>query len=256
MNKETKEEAEILNSIDLDNLEAEPVNIEPEVKILMTDPKWTDFVISHLDETELIKGNPKVDGLRRVAQILLGPIYESKSELIQFGETTIAKHTVVIGWKEDGPNLGQREYIYSRRIFTDIACVNAKNTPEAYLIHMPESAASKAEGRALRKALNIKKLAAEELFKPEDIVPTHEAVVNPEEQELGDVNLNKPIDNTQLSAINILVKRLDLSLDSICKKLGFEQDKLTFTNGQEMFKTISDWQKNKESIPEEVKNKK
>ena len=43
----------------------------------MTDPKWNDYVMSMFTEKEMYNGNPLVNGLRRVAEVVLGPIVYS-----------------------------------------------------------------------------------------------------------------------------------------------------------------------------------
>ena len=40
----------------------------------MDDPKWTDWVLSQFEPSELEEGLPKVDGLRRLTRKLIGPI--------------------------------------------------------------------------------------------------------------------------------------------------------------------------------------
>ena len=40
-------------------------------------PEWDAYVMSQFEPNELIDGYPNVAGLRRVAELLLGPILES-----------------------------------------------------------------------------------------------------------------------------------------------------------------------------------
>ena len=42
-----------------------------------TDPGWNDYVMSKFTEKELYDGNPLVNGLRRVAELVIGPIVYS-----------------------------------------------------------------------------------------------------------------------------------------------------------------------------------
>ena len=44
---------------------------------LMTSPDWNDYVLELFQDKELIDGNPLVAGLRRVAELVLGPIVYS-----------------------------------------------------------------------------------------------------------------------------------------------------------------------------------
>lgn len=248
----SKEEQTALEQIDFNNLEPEAPNIEMEEednRPEMTSLAWTDYVMSLLDETELIEGAPKTDGLRRIAQVLLGPIYKSESKLVHFAETVVVQHTLVIGWTLDGVRLNE-EKLLSVREFTDLACVNSGNTPEKFLNHPVESAASKAEGRALRKALNLKKLAAEELLKPEKTVTPTVVVENPAEQPL-EMKEDGIITSGQITAIKMLVKRLCVDFTKVLEQDGLIEGKLTFKNGQDLFEKLSNMQKG--VVPEELK---
>ena len=41
-------------------------------------PEWNDYVMSHFQDNELIDGNPLTAGLRRVSELLIGVIVDSK----------------------------------------------------------------------------------------------------------------------------------------------------------------------------------
>ena len=56
---------------------------------------WHPFVMSLLDETELNEGYPKADGLRRVGELLLGDIIDSKPiEVFPVNGNSLGRATV------------------------------------------------------------------------------------------------------------------------------------------------------------------
>ncbi|MAF25511.1 hypothetical protein CL634_08070 [bacterium] len=125
------------------------------------DPEWHDYVMSHFQPNELIDGNPICAGLRRVSELLLGTIVESgPSEVFPStdnngpGRATVV-YTVVFDWQ----NMGMY------KTFREVADVWHGNTDDLFCAHPVATASTRAEGRALRKALRIRALAAEELAK-------------------------------------------------------------------------------------------
>lgn len=129
----------------------------------MLSPEWNDYVMTFFTERELIDGNPLTAGLRRVAEMLVGEIISSKPVDVQRTETNdpIGKTTVVYEVQFLVRN-GDKEYV---KTYADVADVWAGNTDDLFAVHAPATAATKAEGRALRKALKIRAVAAEELCK-------------------------------------------------------------------------------------------
>lgn len=126
--------------------------VQPAVSI--TDVEWNDYVLSNFNDNEMFDGRPLCAGLRRVAELLLGRIVVSRPTQI-FPPTSgdeIGRATVV--WEvvfEDGS------------IFSDVADAWEGNTDDTFCVFNTATAATRAEGRALRKALRIKTVAAEEM---------------------------------------------------------------------------------------------
>ena len=139
--------------------------VEPDID----DPNWTEFVMKQFLPDEMFDGYPMVDGLRRVASKLLGDIILSRPRTVQSPNSGNGFHATVewelgIMWRRDdeiGPH---------QRIFGDVADVSPNNTDEPYCLHAAACAATKAEGRALRKALMLTRIhTAEEMMDvPED----------------------------------------------------------------------------------------
>lgn len=132
--------------------------------------EWQTFLISQLSAKEKEGNYPKAFGLRRLAQKYLGDIVESGPIQVfaptaqdEAGRATVVWR-LVINWK-----IGQPEYVNidhynpDRREFSDVADVWVGNVPAAYAIHPSATAATRAEGRALKKALMLNVLTAEEM---------------------------------------------------------------------------------------------
>ena len=49
----------------------------------MTEPGWAQYVLGQFADDELEEQNPRVEGLRRVAELLLGEIVEEECDLVQ-----------------------------------------------------------------------------------------------------------------------------------------------------------------------------
>jgi len=129
----------------------------------MLSPEWNDYVLQLFTDKELIDGNPLTAGLRRVAEMLIGEIISSKPVDVQRIETgdPIGKTTVTYE-VQFLVKSGDREYV---KTYADVSDVWAGNTDDLFAVHAPATASTKAEGRALRKALKLRVVAAEELCK-------------------------------------------------------------------------------------------
>ena len=136
---------------------------EQKKQIDKSSPDWHDYVMQQFQENELFQGYPKTDGLRRIVELLLGKIIRSESKVLQSpklnndkGYTYINEIVVV----EHRVEIQTETHII---IVQDVADVWQGNTDSAFLKFPTAVAATRAEGRALRKALNLKTIAAEEL---------------------------------------------------------------------------------------------
>ena len=166
----------------------------------MLSPEWNDYVMTFFTDKELIDGNPLTAGLRRVAEILVGEIISSKPVDVQRTETNdpIGKTTVIYEVQFLVRN-GDREYV---KTYADVADVWAGNTDDLFAVHAPATAATKAEGRALRKALKIRAVAAEELCKKD--------VSEYLSQQAG--QLDERIKPEQIKYIDMNCKKLDIDV--------------------------------------------
>ena len=134
--------------------ESKPDNLSPE---------WNKYVMGLFQANELIDGNPLTAGLRRVAELLIGEIISSKPTDVKLIQTTDPIGRAVVTYEVQFlVKNGDKEYI---KTYADVSDVWAGNTDDLFAVHGPATASTKAEGRALRKALKIRAVAAEELCK-------------------------------------------------------------------------------------------
>lgn len=186
---ETNDSEEVVGGFSI-TYETEPVNDAPtmeesppstleEVYPKWGSPEWQKFVMGFFHPEELYDGYPKCFGLRRVARELLGDIVVSRIShmsvipqvvIDQSGSertsraVTIA-YELVINFKTDLPvnvyfdmnNVNLR----NEKTFTGVAdCI--EDTRSVFGRHPAASAETKAESRALKKALGLSILTAEE----------------------------------------------------------------------------------------------
>lgn len=181
-------------------------------KIDINSLEWNDYVLGLLSEDEKIDGNPTTDGLRRIFEIALNcTVVESTSSVVQTPEPNNEKratvvHTIGYVLNSEGsssPNLN------IRKIVSGAADVYWGNCDKIYRNHPVAVAETRAEGRALRRGLKLRKVVA-----AEEIASVIED--NPD----GD-NANK-ISDQQINFMDVLSKRsnintaellLDLSID-------------------------------------------
>lgn len=131
----------------------------------MTSPDWTDYVLSLMTSDELVEGNPRVTGLRRVTPLVLGPIVSSLGSpaAARDNGTVVATHYVKVLNRNQ---LGEFEEEYAIEA-QEVGSVNDESCPDANFRRFSDEVAStRAESRALRKLLNLKRIAAEETVAP------------------------------------------------------------------------------------------
>lgn len=195
---------------------------------------WSDYVLSLLLPHELEKGCPKCDGLRRLCEELIGPIMDVRIVRNQSLKIPSDIATVVVGIKVYVDNPLHPLHEVERTIYCeDISDCGIHNTDPQYAGHASATAATRAEARVLRKLLRLSgKIAAEE-----------DAPVN---EELLGWKPSEPIDEAQINVMNVLCKRLDISvLDLI--RLGSEKYdsvfQVTKDSATKMIKYLSDIQR-------------
>lgn len=169
--------------------------------------EWNDYVMTLFHPSEMIDGKPLTAGLRRVAELLLGEIISSKPIQVNSRpdkDSRIEHVTVVyeVQFLVRVPNANGtcREYV---KTYADCADVWEGNTDDLYAVHGSATASTRAEGRALRKALKIKTIAAEESCK-KDVSKFLGSTVQADGSER--------IDKNQVTFIGIKCKKLDIDV--------------------------------------------
>lgn len=185
------------------------VSVEvPAKSVCPNDIEWTDHILSLLSDDEKIAGNPTTDGLRRIFEKALNCIVTSaESSVVQAPSPDNEKRATVIHSLtyvlNDLPQDSPTKY----RTVSGAADVYWGNCDKIYRNHPVAVAETRAEGRALRRALKLRKVvAAEEIAKDIEDHPDHDTVTK--------------ITNNQINFIDVLAKRLDINVIKLLEKLA------------------------------------
>tara|TARA_R110000824_G_scaffold14985_3_gene63342 strand:- start:11205 stop:12128 length:924 start_codon:yes stop_codon:yes gene_type:complete len=224
-------------------------NSDEEDRPSMFSDEWNGFVMAHFKSNEMIDGNPICAGLRRVAELLLGDIIESGPEQVfpatdgnGPGRATVV-FKVMFNWMNEG----------TVRTFREVADVWHGNTDDLFCAHPVATASTRAEGRALRKALKLRCLAAEELAKKDIVNIVKQAVAAAPTS--GDYESDKRISGQQVQFIDNRCNQLDIDI------LGFINigentyesiNNVTKDSAKKMIKVLNTYQ-NGNSIPDKIK---
>ncbi len=236
--------------------EAEPVVIEENLQKKETNrpsmfsDEWNEYVMAHFHQNELIDGNPICAGLRRVAELLLGDIIHSGPEQVFPATDGLApdRATVVFKVVFDWMNSGQT------RTFMEVADVWHGNTDDLFCAHPVATASTRAEGRALRKALKIRCLAAEELAKKDIVGIVKESVKKTPTS--GDYEPTQNISTQQVQFIDTKCKQLDVDAFAFINMGNGSYSSIgevTKDSAKKMIKVLNNYQNNQADIPQNIR---
>ena len=168
---------------------------------------WTDHVLGLLNKDELIEGNPTTDGLRRVFEIALNcTVIQAMSEVLQQPTPDNEKRATVVHTLSYIMNDKDMEDVLRTRSISGSADVYWGNCDKVFRNHPVAVAETRAEGRALRRALKLRKVvAAEELVE--------DAEDNPDFDSVSKITPN------QINFIDIIAKRCDINVHNVIKAL-------------------------------------
>lgn len=199
---------DMLEGVDLNNAEEEEEASVDLSEVLdgptiptMDSPEWADYVLSQLRNDEMDQGNPTCDGLRRVTEYLIGPIVGRDVRIHQspnkdnYGTATVVCSVKVLNNIPD-------HILYGREIQEeDAADVNKYNTQKPFCLHPTATATTRAEARALRKILRLKKVvAAEELAG--EVTEDFADAWKPSD----------PVQDEQINLLDIVCQRCDINV--------------------------------------------
>lgn len=204
----------------------------------MTDPSWSDYVMRQFAEDEIFDGMPTVDGLRRVAELLIGEIVVAQAHSVAAPgngngrdlNCATAEFTVTFVNNEGTP-----------KTYTEIADVTINNTDSEYKVYPSAMAATRAEGRAYRKALKLKRVVAAEEVK---------------EVAAEEVDASAKIKESQVRFLNILCKKNNINLMKFINSKGSNYkhvNDVPLVNAERMFSVLSEYQRKRDTIPEGIK---
>ena len=215
-----------------------------EVRPALGSVGWHDSVMAQFTDDELIKGNPTVDGMRRMVECVVGTIKSIKTKVVASpeqitlpGATNDRRATVVV-----------RLTLHDGSSFDGAGDVYWGNTDKEYRNYAISVAETRAEGRALKRALRLKKVnAAEELAEKVEHDPMP---VTNENVEDG------PITGNQLQFIDIFCKgdRLNINVAKLLEHMNMSDNisKLTHIDGVAITKLLNKFQNQSEDIPAEL----
>ena len=212
-------------------VEDQPTYVNEDKRPQEYDPEWSEYLLDQLSDGELINGAPTVDGLRRITEKCFGEIIESKSDIVetptsQNNQRCTIRHTLTIN-----------KYGSGQSISVD-GCVDVlyHKTPYPFKDHLVATADTRAEGKALRRALKIRVVTAEELQN---------------EDEAEALSANELINDQQVLALNQLCKRLDISVVPfvIAEYKVKKINELRNLEGRLLISKLSDLQRTPKDIP-------
>jgi len=238
---------------DVENIKRDMNNDEMSEHDLMPaygSEKWHDYVMSKFYPSELYDGNPVCAGLRRVAEELLGTIIVSRPSHVWPatdsdgpGRATVV-FEVVIDWMDSG----------QLRTFSDVADVWHGNTDDLFCAHPVATASTRAEGRALRKALKVRCLAAEELAKKDIVSIVRQSVQNQSSTD-GTWKEDENISTPQVNFIDAKCKQLNINVMKFINigESKYESiDKVSKKTASKMLGVLNEYQTGTKPIPTEI----
>ena len=208
------------------------------------DLEWTDYVLGLLSDDEKINGNPTTDGLRRIFEKVLNcTILHINSDVVQTPSPENEKRATVVYRIDYYLNDGSVPDQIKNRSVTGAADVYWGNCDKIYRNHPVAVAETRAEGRALRKGLKLRKVvAAEELAKDIEDHPDHDTI--------------SKISNNQLNFIDVLSKRLDINVNKMLSTFGYTDKNvynIEHSDAINIIKLLSSYQQEISSISNDIK---
>ena len=210
----------------------------------MLSSEWHDYAMSLFNEDELMDGHPLVAGLRRVSELVLGQIMYS-------GPTQVFPVT-----RDD--HHGRATVVFTVRFangseYSEVADAWEGNTDDMFCAYAVAIASTRAEARALRKALKIKGVAAEELTK-KDTAKIVRDISKQTNSTGGDYDDQGRMSDAQSNFIDIKCKQLNVDGGKLFKEV-FNVDhnrKVSKKVASDIIDRLNEYQRDKSSIPSNI----
>jgi hypothetical protein len=205
------------------------------------DIEWTDHVLSFLTDDEKIMGNPTTDGLRRIFEKVMDcQIIESESTVVQSPSRENEMRATVQFTLIFKLNVSTTAFIDSRSV-SGCADVYWGNCDKVFRNHPVAVAETRAEGRALRRALRLRKVVAAE------------EIVEEIEDHVDGFTVNK-ITNNQINFIDVMAKRLNINIQKLTLQLDINEENIyniTYEDAVKISTKLAEYQQSN-NIPEDI----
>jgi hypothetical protein len=197
-----------------------------------------------LSDDEKISGNPTTDGLRRIFEKALNcRVLASVSDVVQTPEPNNEKRATVVHsityFLNDGPHDQPELNTVTINGAADVFWGNCDKVYRNYPVAVAET---RAEGRALRRALKLRKVvAAEELAKDIEDHPDQDSVTK--------------ITNNQINFIDVMAKRLNINVSKLLESNALEFKNiyaLSHDDAVTVIRLLSKHQQNITEIPDDL----
>jgi len=222
------------------------------------DEDWDMFVMSKFKRSEMVDGNPNVIGLRRISEMLLGPIIDSGPTMIGSNLNASLEvgrahsiYSVTFQWRAtEGVN---------QRTFRAAADSFVGNTDKKFSIYPVAMADTRAEARALKRALLIESVCSDELTENDaEMIVNHtiKKAYSDLQETTAEFDENSPISDKQ---INFIKKKCDiLGIDeqkfiSSGKKAYNNIEKVNTQTAASMIEQLNKFQRDQSMISENIK---
>lgn len=195
--------------------------------------EWTDYVLALLSDDEKIKGNPTTDGLRRIFEVALNCVVISADTVVaQSPSPENEKRATVVHNLSFVLNDGAEDSPTKYRAVSGAADVYWGNCDKIYRNHPVAVAETRAEGRALRRALRLRKVVA-----AEEIAENIEDHVDADS--VGKITPN------QINFMEVLGQRLNINIAKLLDNLALKTDNIyniTYDDALSIIKKLSEYQ--------------
>jgi hypothetical protein len=210
----------------------------------MLSKEWHDFAMQLFSEDELVDGHPLVAGLRRVAELVIGQVVFSGPTQV-FPVQTPDHH-------------GRATVVFTVTFangstYSEVADAWEGNTDDMFCAYAVAIASTRAEARALRKALKIKGVAAEELTK-KDTAKIVRDISKQKTSTSGDYDDQGRMSDAQYNFIDIKCKQLNINGAKLFKEV-FKVDsnkKISKKVASDIIDRLNEYQRDKNTIPSDL----
>ena len=227
-----------------------PSNTNTSVKdIVMSDEpsmlsaEWHDYAMTLFHESEMVDGHPLVAGLRRVAELVLGPIvFSGPTQVFPVQRDDHHGRATVIFTVEFANGIR----------YAEVADSWEGNTDDTFCAYAVAIASTRAEARALRKALKIKGVAAEELTK-KDTAKIVRQISSVKESSGGEYDDQSRMSDAQYNFIDVKCKQLNINGEKLFASFNADSGKKVSKKvASDIIDKLNDFQRDKSLIPQEM----